>query len=231
MRRQSLNALRAHRIGGVAEPTVLRSDHPLQRAIETVRCTGRQWVHVAAMLTGSIIARLEGALWAAPLVDSAACVLLILTVLLAMFEQDKRDCALELILDGHENAPVPVVQRQRRRLVSARTRDGLAASIEDVVRYASSGPKPGFRSTRPLFEPMVVAMVADELREVADLLRVGGVSARGVARLERLIKDAVSPLYGLDVSALRHELYYVRDLLRDREMQLPSSPLKAGWRV
>jgi hypothetical protein len=108
------------------------------------------------------------------------------------------------------------VQRQRRRLLRARTRDGLAASLEDIVRYVS-GPKRRARIGRPLYEPRVVAAVADELREVIGLLRADGVSARGVARVERLITHAVSPLYGLEVSPLREELARVRDLLKDRE--------------
>ena len=209
----------ARRVPGTEERGSLRLDHPLLRATEAVDSTVQQWVNVAAVLTGSIIARLEGGAWAAPLAVSAAGVLLILTILLALFEQRKRDCALELILAGDEAAAIAVVQRQRRRLLSARTRNGLAASLEDIVRYVSSGPKRRSRIGRPLYEPSVVATVADELREVIGLLRADGVSARGVARVERLIKHAVSPLYGLEVSALREELGgCVRDLLKGPEM-------------
>jgi hypothetical protein len=193
---------------------VLRSDHPLLRATEAVESTVRQWVNVAAVLTGSVIARFKGGAWAAPLAVSAASVLLVLTILLALFEQHKRDCAIELILAGEDATPIRVVQRQRRRLLSARTRHGLAATLEDVVRYVSSAPKRRSRIGRPLYEPRVVAGVTDELREVIGLLRAEGVSARSVARLERLIKHAVSPLYGLEVSALREELGCVRDLLQ-----------------
>lgn len=95
MRRPSLNTSRVHGDGGVAPRAVLRSDHPLLRATEAVELTARQWVNVAAVLTGSVIARLQGGAWAAPLAVSAASVLLILTILLAWFEQQKRDCALE----------------------------------------------------------------------------------------------------------------------------------------
>ena len=218
MRRPSLNTSRAHGVGGVVQRTVLRSDHPLLRATEAVELTVAQCVNVAAVLTGSVIARLERGAWAAPLAVSAASVLLILTIRLALFEQHKRDCALELILAGDEATPIAVVQRQRRRLLSPRTRNGLATSLEDVVRYVSSGPKRRSRIGRPLYEPRVVAAVADELCEVIGLLRAEGVSARGVARVERLIKHAVSPLYGLEVSALRDELGCVRDLLEDRDM-------------
>ena len=62
------------------------------------------------------------------------------------------------------------------------------------------------------FEPMVVRTVAGELRDVIGLLRAEEVSARGVARAERLVERAASPLYGQDVGALREELRRVRDL-------------------
>ena len=64
MRRRSLSASRAHGVGGVAERTVLRSDHPLLRATEAIHYTGRQWVRVAAVLAGSVIPRIEGREWA-----------------------------------------------------------------------------------------------------------------------------------------------------------------------
>ena len=104
----------------------MRVGHPLVRAIEAVQYTVRQWVHVAAVLTGSVIALIEGGAWAAPLAGSAATVLLVLTVILAACDQRKRDCAIELILEGRGSVPIAAVQRQRRRLVSARTREGLA---------------------------------------------------------------------------------------------------------
>ena len=63
------------------------------------------------------------------------------------------------------------------------------------------------------FEPRVLMLAAGELRDVIGLLRTEGVSARGVARAERLVERAVSPLYGQDVGALREELRRVRDLL------------------
>ena len=79
--------------------------------------TGRQWVHVAAVLAGSVIARIEGREWAGPLAGSAMIVLLILTVLVAAHKQRERDCAIELVLEGRERVPIAAVQRQRRRLL------------------------------------------------------------------------------------------------------------------
>jgi hypothetical protein len=65
-----------------------------------------------------------------------------------------------------------------------------------------------------VFEPPVVAQVADELQELGAALRTDAVSARGVALpRERLVSRATSPLYGHDVAALNEELCRVRRLL------------------
>ena len=213
MNRPSLHGLRGRRVPAVRHGVGLRSDHPLLRATEAVHYTGRQWVHVAAVLTGSVIARIEGREWAGPLAGSAASVLLILTVLLAAHTQRERDCAIELVLEGHETVPIAAVQRQRRRLLLEQTRNGLAGNLEDLIRQAASRSRRQMRVTPLLFEPRVLTMAAGELRDVIGLLRTEGVSARGVARAERLVERAVSPLYGQDVGALREELCRVRDLL------------------
>jgi hypothetical protein len=218
MRRPSLSTSRAHGVAGVVERAVLRSDHPLLRATEAVDYTGRQWVHIVAVLTGSAIARTDGRGWAGPLAGSAAVVLLILTVLLAAHKQRERDYAIELVLEGLETVPIAAVQRQRRRLLSDRTRNGLAGNLEDLVRQAARRPRLQMRVTPLPFEPMVLTMAAGELRDVIGLLRTQGVSARGVARAERLVERAVSPLYGQDADALREELRRVRDLLENGGM-------------
>ena len=213
MNRTSLHGLRAGRFSAVRHGVGLRSDHPLLRASEAVHCTGRQWVHIAAVLTGSVIARLEGRQWAGPLAGSAAIVLLILTVLVAAHKQRERDCAIELVLEGHETVPIAAVQRQRRRLLSEQTRHGLSGHLEDLIRQAANRSRLQVRVTPLPFDPTVFMMAAGELRDVIGLLRTDGVSARGVARAERLVERAGSPLYGQDVAALREELRRVRDLL------------------
>lgn len=213
MNRSSLHGLRGERVPAGRDGVGLRSDHPLLGATEAVHYTGRQWVHVAAVLTGSVVARIDGREWAGPLACSAASVLLILTVLLAAHKQRQRDCAIELVLEGREGIPIAAVQRQRRRLLSDQTRNGIAGSLEDLIRQTASRSRVQLRVTPLPFEPMVVRLVAGELRDVIGLLRAEEVSARGVARAERLVERAVSPLYGHDVGALREELCRVRDLL------------------
>ena len=90
----------------------LRRDHPLARASEAVRCTGRQWNHVAAMLVGSVIARAQGGRWASGLVCSAGGVLVVLSLLLLIRVQARRDCVTDAILEEGEDLPVAVVQRR-----------------------------------------------------------------------------------------------------------------------
>lgn len=213
MNRPSRHGLGEGRVPPVGHGVGLRSDHPLLRATESVHYTGRQWVHVAAVLAGSVIAQIEGREWAGPLACSAASVLLTLTVLAVAHKQRERDCAIELVLEGRERVPIAAVQRQRRRLLSEQTRSGLAGNLEDLIRQSASRSRRQIRVTPLRFEPMVVRLVAGELRGVIGLLRTEGVSARGVARAERLVERAVSPLYGQDVGALREELCRVRDLL------------------
>ncbi len=144
--------------------------------------------------------------------------LLILTVLVAVHKQRERDCAIELVLEGDERVPIAAVQRQRRRLLAEQTRNGLAGNLEDLIRQSARRSRRQMRVTPLPFEPMVVRTVAGELRDVIGLLRAEDVSARGVARAERLVERAVSPLYGQDVGALREELRRVRDLLANGGM-------------
>ena len=217
MNRRPMSGARERRVPAGQSNAGLRPDHPLLQASEAVHYTGRQWIHVAAVLAGSVIARIEGQEWASPLAYSAASVLLILTLLLAAHRQRERDCAIDLILDGREHLPLSAVQRQRQRLLAERTRHCLGSNLENAVRQATKGRRRDVCVTTPLFEATVVAGAVDELREVIGLLQTEGVRARGVARVERLIEHATSPLYGQDPGALHHELRQVRELLKDRD--------------
>jgi hypothetical protein len=195
----------------------VRRDHPLARVAEALRCTAHQWNHVAAVLIGSVIARAQGERWASGLVVSSGGVLVALSLLLAVRVQTRRDCVTALILDGREDLPVAVLQRERRRLLSP---IAIASCWRGVwrswlARRQRLGPG-GVRLVPPLSEPRVVAPFTDELRELAAVLRTGQVSALSVARLERLVTHATSPLYGHDVRALCEELRRVRALPTER---------------
>ena len=169
------------------------------------------------MLVGSGIACAEGRRWAVGLTCSAGGVLVVLSLLLAVRIQTRRDRVTDVILEGREDLPVATVQRERRRLVSKGNRAGLARSLEETARDAGAPRNTRAQLVPPLFEPQVVARVADELRELSAVLRAGGVSARGVASLERLVSHATSPLYGRDVAALRDELRRAHELLKEHD--------------
>jgi hypothetical protein len=111
-----------------------------------------------------------------------------------------------MILDGHENMPISVVQSERSRLMSLRTRRGLAANFEEMIELSTHPQKLQPRGARPLYHVTVVAAVTAELTEIVRLLRTEPTAARGVARAERVIADGTSPLYGLNYDALRSEL-------------------------
>jgi hypothetical protein len=152
-----------------------------------------------------------------PLACSSGSVLLVLTALLATQRQRERHCAVALILEGEEGLPIAAVQREQRRLLSERTRRRLVRRLEAAVRHGHLLVR-SVSLTPPRFERMVVAMVADELREVIALLGAAGLSACAVARIERLVDYATSPLYGRDAKPLSDELRHFRELEKDRTM-------------
>jgi hypothetical protein len=181
--RRSLSALRHRRAAPRPRCAELSADHPLARAIESVRYTGRQWLHVTAVLIGSAIAHVEGDAWALPMMDAAVSVLLVVTLPLVIHRQRQRDCAIGLILDGRERIPIAVVerQRQRQRLLPDRTRQGLASSLEDIVRQASD-PRPLRRRVMPVpCDAVVVLTVASEIVVVISFA-AGPVGARARRR-------------------------------------------------
>jgi hypothetical protein len=183
--------------------------HPMARSTEALESAVRQAVAVAAMLVGSVIDVSEGRRWATSLAASAAVVLLVLTLLVAACRQRRRDCALALIIEGRESVPIAAVQRQRRRLLTERTRTALAGNLTGMIEQASTRRRPPACRIVPLFDRAVIAAVADDLRTVSGLLCAGSAPARGVALIERLLTDARSPLYGNDADALREELHHI----------------------
>jgi hypothetical protein len=208
-------AVRERTRSGDLGTALLGSDHPLICASRMLQAVIRQSVIVMAVLVGGIILHLEGCGWAWPLILGAAINLSILALLIAGFQQSKRDHAIELILNGYQNFPIAVIQGQRRRLLSSRTRRSLARSFERMIDQVATWPTLQPRRA-PAFHPVAVAEAAEDLLAVARALEVECVSAQGVARAERLITDETSPLYGHDLTAFRAELRRVRhDLLSD----------------
>jgi hypothetical protein len=192
---------------------VLGPDHPLVCATEALDGVIKQWVVVAALLGGSVLAYLGGRAWAGALALGAGVVLVILTLVGASVRQRKRDCAIDLILEGREIVGIPAVRRERERLLSARTRRVLARRFEEMVELTTRPQRLQIRGSRPLYHVSVVAEAIAELREVVGLLETNAALARGVARAERVITHGAYPLYGWDAGALRAELRRVRDQL------------------
>jgi hypothetical protein len=198
---------------------VLGRSHRLTRGIDAVGCARKQWLTCAALVAGAVIARIEGDAWPGVVALSGGLVLLTLTVVVLALRQRVRDEAMHLIAEGHEALPIAVVQRQRQRLLSPRTRDTLARTLEMMLRQALRPPRIMTRGARPLFSVRVIASVAPDLRALISVLRTESASARGVSLLERLITHGDSPLYGREAAVLREELRRVRGALGSNSVQ------------
>jgi hypothetical protein len=194
---------------------VLGPDHPLSRAVDGRESVGRQSRVVGAVLIGSMIDFTQGATWAAAAALSAVTVLVGLAIGAAALTQSQRDRALDLIIEGHESVPVAAVQRERQRLHAPGTQRRLARAIDGVIDQALNPPKMRGRGVRPLFEIVVVAFVAEDLRAISQLLGAQHASIRGVALAERLVSDGTSPLYRDQADGLRGELQRIHDLMTD----------------
>lgn len=200
---------------------ILGPAHPPVGAIKAVAVAARQWRVCAAMLAGASIAQLEGHPWARGLAITAGIVLLAITVLIAALMARVRDCAAELIAEGRETLPVAVVQRQRDRLLTRRRRETLARTLDTMVGEATTPPKIRTTATRPLFDPIVIAGVAAELRAVTARLQTEPAHARGVALTEKLVTDGGSPLYGDCEKRLREKLRSLCSVLDECPTQSP----------
>jgi hypothetical protein len=199
-----LDASPAEALLGATHPLVAVL-HRSQTAIEQI------WTVGFILVVGGVLLH-AGAPFAPPLAIAAGLVEIALCCRLATLLQEKRELCLELIIGGQDRLPVGVVEREARRLEHPRQLARLADALEDVVDTAGR-PLARHPSARPLFNVFVVRPVAPQLREIADLLRADAPPLRGVALVERLITDGLSPLYGANVDALDQELRRARYLL------------------
>jgi hypothetical protein len=195
---------------------LLGAQHPLARDVESLHVVARDAPTVVVALACGAIAWLDGAPWGAPVVLGAAVALLLLGASAVALHARERTHVRELILDGHERLPLPLVQRERRRLLDPRLRAQLAHSLLEMV--GSEPPR-----APPVYLPRVVRETEPEIRRLAALLRgepsgARGIAlepsgARGIALVERLLRDGLSPLYGDDPRPLREELRRLAYLL------------------
>jgi hypothetical protein len=193
-----------------SDSELLSPAHPLVRVSRRVAAVKRQALAAAALLVGSFGVG-DDALASAVRV-SAAGVLLVLLVVLAVLREERRRLALDLIVEGQEWLPVRAVVRERDRLAGARAQVRLAKSFECVFEEGL-GLRRLAPAPLPMVRPSVAAAVLAELAAVTALLRSGRPGLRGVALVERLLTDGESPLYGEDAAALRAELGRARFLL------------------
>jgi hypothetical protein len=182
---------------------VLGPRHPLAHALDLTDVLRRQAAATAVVLVASATSVFLGADWAWPPLIAAAVVQLVLAALLISVVALSRDRARDLLNQGRD-VDLPVVARERRRLLAPRCREALAASLEDLVRCAWRRDR---RSRmRPVYEVFLVREVASELLAVVADLRVATAGVCGVARVERLLTIGTSPLYGTGSDELRAEL-------------------------
>jgi hypothetical protein len=202
---------------------LLDVDEPLLRVLEQMTVRVEQSAIVVAILSVSVAALLAGVTQALVAVVAAAVAAVPLTASFAMLTSDRRACVRDLIIEGRGTLPLPVVQRERRRLLARTTRAELARSLETLredasrrVRCATGAP--------PLYTPRVVVAVAVELQMAARLLDREQVSLSGVAMTERLLNAHNSPLYGRDPMLLREELHRITFVLGARDEPHGAAP-------
>lgn len=135
-----------------------------------------------------------------------------------------RDVCLDLVIENRRGVHIRVLERERRRVAERRHRATLARSIARLVEDAQRPPTP---RVLPMFNVRVVRSVAPELCAIAERLLAAAPAVPGIAPMEQLLRNGVSPLYGSEVEPLRRELGRARVLLEDgaaahlRELRIP----------
>jgi hypothetical protein len=192
---------------------LLGAEHPFVRALDLTRVLARQSLAAASASATGAVGLACGVGWALPVLVVVVAVQLVFAAGLAVVMALAREGARDLIAEGREHLPLPVLARQRRRLLDHRRRESLARAFERVVATTECWPRI-LRTARPVFNVRLVREVAAELQAIAALLRVVTGSARGVVLSERLLTNGASPLYGAEIDELRSELRRIREALR-----------------
>lgn len=191
--------------------SVLGPDHPLVRDQAKLNVAVERCVVVSAVLAVGVVALIEEMRIGAPLAASALVVLAALVVQAAALALARKERVLDLIAQGRGEIPLQPVERVRERLLRPDYRERLARSLEDI-REEVERPVKEFHPIRPVYSVHVIRAAAQDLAEVARLLRTA-TDPRGVARIEQLITDGRSPLYGDATEVLRQELGRIRFFL------------------
>jgi hypothetical protein len=173
---QFLNGGRPECAASRSPAEVLGPSHPLARALDLSGVLWRQSAATAVVLVVSTTAVFLGADRAWPLLIAAVVVQLVLTALLISAATLRRDRTRDLLIQGCD-AGLPVLTRERRRLLAPRRREALAASLEDLVRCARR--RDHISKVRPVYHAFLVREVAPELLAVAVDLRAATVEVSG----------------------------------------------------
>ena len=189
---------------------LLGQQHPLVRALELSNVLRRQARAVAAVLVGGAVGVVRNTPHAVSLLVAATVVELGLDTGIALLVQLSRERARDVIIEGHEDLPLPVIATERDRLLDPREQRRLARALEEIVRAAENYDRLLIAS-RPPIGTRRLREVAPELREIAARLRAEHVGVRGVARVARLLTGGYgSPFYTGQIDDLRHELNRIR---------------------
>jgi hypothetical protein len=195
---------------------VLGSEHPLARALSKHRTVARQALVALTPLPASILATVVGIAVAPVFLGATLLVAGAYTWVLLATRGAVLDSTQDHIARGEDTDDLPVVARERRRLISQPERERLARSLEQALDAAWSWertPPP----SRPLYGTQCLRDSAAEVRSVVRKLRTARVRAQGVALVARLLGDGErSPLYAGDSVRLREELCRIRYLLEPR---------------
>lgn len=169
----------------------------------------QQSLTVGALLSASSIALVQGVSVALSFAVAAAAVLPVFGCGAAVAAWNKRERALELIIDGRGNLSLEIVRREPRRLLDPDHRAALARSL-DGIQVEAEDPVHRRPLTTPVFSARAIAAVASDLTDIATRLGDDHAGPRGVAMTRRLLFDGTSPLYGEDVCLLQEELHRIR---------------------
>jgi hypothetical protein len=195
----------------VLADALLGAGHPLVRVLQRRKLLLERSLIVAAILSASVVAFLDGVSAARALVLATAIVEAVLMCDAAILSCSKRDRVLDLIVQGRGDLPLPAIAGERRRLIDRGHQQHLAGwldGIRDQAEHPIRAPR-----ARPLFSVRVIVAVAPELVTIAAQLRSEDNGLRGVAATQRLLVDGTSSLYGQDENRLREELHRIRFLL------------------
>lgn len=196
----------------------LGADHPLVHVLALREVIVRHLGLVSALavaLTPGVALGWIAAPWllAAALATAAA-----LAVAAVVLRLRRRELAVALIANGHDQGPA--VSDERDRLMQLGRRRMLSRSLERIVAAVVDHPKWMRASTIPCC-PGAIRAALPQLAEVRELLVAARPGVRGVALVHRLLVSADSPLRGSDSQRLCEELRRIVVLLQEPHAGAP----------